>query len=295
MKKTIFFSLMAAALAASCNKPVQMDMDTDLRIEVSTVPTKSIIETQKLPSGSEIGLFLAEKDKATYDDLSYANVKYTASGEDASQVWNPERSVYLSTTNGTVSAYFPYSSTVTDITAIPVETASQTDYMWATQKDNVNNTSATVPLTMNHALAAVRVTIKKGTYTGPAEVTDLYVQSDGLTDTAILDATDGTLSGFGLSQGISPESEQFTITATPTEKTILVIPNNQSQAICIKLNIDGKPFEAETTAMQLTAGTITIFNLTLNSEIMTLDGVSVTPWGETDKGSLDLEIDPERI
>lgn len=82
-------------------------------------------------------------------------------------------------TEGTCYAYYPYSSSASYVASIPVSTTNQDDYLYATAKTvNAANKSAT--LTMQHALAAVRLMIKKGDYSGTGELTGVSVQSSAL-------------------------------------------------------------------------------------------------------------------
>ena len=154
--------------------------NSNLSINVVTenIESKGLVTETYLASGAAIGVTVLNTSGGNYDGTAYSNIKFTSSGTSTSQTWAGASTVKLSATEGYCYAYYPYSSSATSITAIPV-TAGGTDYLYATRA-SVNDKSKTASLTMKHALSAIRFALKKGTYGGTGKVTAVSVTSSAL-------------------------------------------------------------------------------------------------------------------
>lgn len=298
MRKTIFLAAALAFMASACSQPdeapVQAEVLGKLKVNVKTsAATKALVETGNLANGSELGISMLETDGSDYDGFAnYKNVKLTASQSGSVQVWTPASDVFLSTTEGTLYAYYPYSASVTDINAVPVETDTQTDYMYGTPVPGLSNRNPAADVVMNHALAAVRFNIIRGSFFGAGEVTDLAVSNPAFANAATLNSITGELSGFsGQNEKISPVFDPFTLSAEGEVKDIIIIPTGDEDVMTISMTIDGTKLEAQAPAMDYAEGTITEFTLTIKSKELVMGSVTVIPWGTVNKGSLELEPD----
>ena len=129
--------ILTALLTAGCAKEFEnttneSDSSAIELLSVSTDPmTKAVITgTEFTTSEAEagIGLFLLDGTGATYGS-NPANVKYYHS----SSKWVADSPLRVGGTAGTLYGYYPYNSTVTDITAIPVASSvNGTDYLYST-------------------------------------------------------------------------------------------------------------------------------------------------------------------
>ena len=277
----------AALLASSCQDDLPTNGDTDngqqtLKVKVynnafDDNETKAIVTGTTFPANSEIGLTVAESAKTTYDGQTYNNLLYKLS----SGSWSSSSKVYLSNTAGTVYAYYPYSSSVTDITAVPIEASGDKDYMYAKTTATVSNTNPTATLGMAHAMAAVTVKMTKGTYTGAGSVTGLTWQSTSAAKSAKLNAKTGALAN------ITGANEAFDSGLTSTNKTtlaaqsqylFLVVPAGTSGALSFTMNMDGQTYTAQSAAVQLKAGYKYNYTLQMNGAQMTVSSVTITDW-----------------
>ena len=200
MKKHIISAVCLATTLASCNQvdlPQNQEARLDLQVRTG-VSTRGVITEKTLPSGSSVGLFVTDKSQTTYDGISVANIRYTGTGEGNSQVWAADEDIMLSATKATLNAYYPYSEDVTDVSAIPVTATidSQTDWMWAAPVSKLNNKNSYAKIDLSHALTVIRLNFIKGSYTGIGNVTSVSVSSDGMATSALLNATDGSLSSI---------------------------------------------------------------------------------------------------
>ena len=293
MKTNKILTALAMLGMIACNN-VNEDVTSKgsaLRIKVGT-QTKTLITETTLPDAAEVGTFLLNGSGQLYDQLPYGNVRFTADGTGASQTWTPDTDVMLSATDGTLYAYYPYSSAVTDLTAVPVTATSdnQTDYMWATPATGLNNKNATATLTMNHAMTAVRLKVTRGDYSGTGTVTAALVQSDALATAATLDITDGTLASVsGAGTAIAPAFGQFTLSASEKMIEFIAVPvNGASKPLTIEMVVDGVTLTVEAPAAEYDQGSIAEYSLSVNSTELSLNLIKIAEWEAGNYGSLDM-------
>ena len=289
--KTILSQLLCISTifgTASCNDDQVFNQADIAPLQVSvnaqgTQSSRAIIHGEYLPDGSSIGVSLTNEDGGLYDNTEFFNLQYTASGESDAQTWSSDEYASLSTTIGKVTAYYPYNPDITDWTKIPVETASQTDYMYAKPVTGLNIVSSTANLLMQHALTDIRVCIQKGSYTGTGAVTKITAKAPAFATNATMSAVDGTLAGVtGGGTQFETELTDAAISAADVTHDFLVVPlaSSTSGEVTIFVTIDGKKFTVNvpyTEAFQ--QGYSYVYNLTLDNEALTFKGVKVDEWG----------------
>ena len=210
--KVIFKCMLLAGLPflAACNSDdtdLQMVQPLQLCVSTGVSESRAVVDGWFLPEGGQLGVSLVAADGSAYDGKSYNNIPYTATGNgyDIPQTWSCTGSVVpsLSTTLGKAVAYYPYNESVTDLTAIPIETASQTDYMYSGWYSYLYYATPKANLTMNHAMAVIKAKIKKETLGSYTQLVSIQITGDMIGSSAILNATDGSLSSIsGLGEPI---------------------------------------------------------------------------------------------
>ena len=247
MKKSYLFvaglALMSAFTACSNdNEPAVMVQGPKQSLEIQSVGlaqvgTKSGITAAEFAAGSEIGVYVVRTNLgAAYEPSSstdYKNVKFTQGSP-----WSTTSTVFLTNTEGTVFAYYPYdvANAALDGTAIPVSVAAdqetgqtagtsdktdaQKDYMYAKASKKVTNASPAVTLEMQHALAMVSFKFVRATsFTGVGDVSKIVLKNgEGKklisTGAATLNIQTGVFAGI-------PENQANTITVQPSNKQLL--------------------------------------------------------------------------
>ncbi len=295
MKKTIILSALLAMSLSACNTYIMDPVGECSRLEVNirnNLHTKALIETSTLADGSEVGITVLEADNSDYDgNAEFKNVKFTSSTSGGSQLWTPVKDILLSTTKGTLYAYYPYSASAQDITAIPVSatSSSQTDYMYGTPVTNLSNKNVTADVALKHALAGVRLSISKGSFSGKGQITAVSISGEAIATGASLNAMNGVLSGFtGTGTHISPDFQPFTVSESPEVKDFIVIPTGTEKSFNIEIEVDGVTIQTQTPPIDLAEGVISEFSVTVNSKALVINGVSVTPWTNSSKGTLEI-------
>lgn len=162
MTKFIHLSLIIAITLTACgqeeSKPVEKTY-----LQVAPV-LDSPLTTDKFGEGTTIGLFVTNPEGGgNYNDCECsANVPAILHGT----TWTLNRETEI-INSGSVFAYCPYDKMVTSGKNIPVETASQTDYLYSNKAD-ISKTAPVAELEMKHILSLIWFKIEES-----AGVTDL--------------------------------------------------------------------------------------------------------------------------
>ena len=236
-----------------------------------------------------MGVTVLAADGGAYSTGTFDNLKYTTTdGSTFSTTTAPS----LVSAEAKAAAYYPWASG-TDITAVPVTTAAQTDYMYSGWYTGLKDSNPQAKFNMKHALAAVRIGVQKSAgYTPTATLTAVQATSDAFYASATLDATSstGTLSGLtGPGAVLEKTSLSQALSTTPYTTDFLVVPGTSAQTITFTVTIGGSEYTAITAAVTLQQGAIHSYTLTLSAEGLTVTGTTVEPWTTLDKGSLTLQ------
>ncbi len=299
MMKKFYFSialLSAMAVGASMTGCSNDEIPEEPTVKGTRLAIKAELEkTQdetKAPmtvwaNGNEMGLFV-KSSGLTGSDYGEVNgqVKATYNGS----AWTLDPQVSLSSTPAYVFAYYPYSNTVTDGTSVPVEVASQTDYLYSGTAVNASSNNASISLTMKHALCVFQFNVKKDGYIGGSAVlTSVKIQNKG---GYTLVGSAGTLN---ISTGVITKSayEAFTLTSNKTiteagwdnDRPLAMLMPFQTASTTgaeFVFTVDGKDYTIDVPAnMNYLAGNQYVFNLTIKSGSMSLDSsnIQIVPWG----------------
>ena len=198
----------------------------------------------------------------------------------------------LSTAKATIHSYYPYDESVYDVTAIPIEVTSevQKDWMWGTPATDIDNTNNTAVITMNHALAAVKLNIKKENYFGAGKVTSVSFNSNGAGTSAVMNATTGALSNVKGAGYTFESTKEFTIGNEATAVSFIAVPTNTAAPLTLDVIVDGKQMKVQTADVTLQAGNIYECNLSMNISVLSISKLNVTRWTVEQMG--DVELSP---
>ena len=297
MRRKLLPAVLAIIALCGCQEkiatpePTPSDPAVPLELSMSTAElTKGLIKDTKLPDGSSVGITIKD-DYGIYTGELFTNVKYTAEQESGNQIWSSDSPVMLSSDTGTAYAYYPYAEACTDITAISIRANStvQTDFMWgipvSVSKDNRKAT-----LVMKHALAAVRITYVRGTYSGTGNVSKVSFGGNCIAVAGTLDATDGSISNLaGKGTMLTPPQITTTLSSTLQEFELIVIPTGEKQGKIV-ITIDGKDYTLEFGDIDLRQGQITQFHLTVNDGELSLSDITVSEWTYADSKDTAIKV-----
>ena len=307
--------LLAAIALAGCSKTEEFEHNPDNALQIESVSgispfalmqepaSKAVITGETLPGGEAskgIGLFVTASDGSAYDGKAegYSNVKYAYSSEK----WSATSPIYLSNTTGKLYGYFPYNADATDLTAIPVVSSlNGTDYLYATEQE-VSFTKKSVDLQMNHALARLHLTIKKGDkYLSNCNLSKIVLQSKAIDASGTMDITTGviTTSKAADAKGTFELTGSDAVTAAGIEKDILLVPADNSEGkkdITLTLTIDGVDAVVnfkEDNGLDIRSGIQCNATLTIEDTGIKVTGVGVGVWN--DGGSQSVEVGGHKV
>lgn len=212
----------------------------NLEVNLNGCLSRSIITGTSMPEGSELGIFVADNANA----VNYTNVKGVVNGT----LCLLESSVPLDEEPNYVYAYYPYSSSNTDATAIRYDVTSQTeDFLMGYSADDngirdyVDSSRPTANMLLKHAFAKVTLNIKKSADNN----------NDGILSSVTLDsvATSGTVNLLQqTSVGDTPSGKVSTttsVTLSATEESsvsLLVAPTSSLTSTSLTMVIDGDSY-----------------------------------------------------
>jgi len=302
MKKVFFNALVCGGLMtmfAACtndNEPSQVDSRTAaMNIEVYNQAAGSraqadLIEEANLAADSEIGVYVVKKaDAGQYDGGPFANMQYTLTDGK----WGTTASPVLTATEAKAVAYYPFKAGNHNYDAIPVTTDEQKDYMYSGfTTAALNNSSPTATFAMNHALAGIRVVVKKDAgYTTAANLTAISATSDAFKASANLNAETGELADKDGAATLSADGLNIALKEAGDNLDFVVIPADDKASITFTMTVSEKAYTAVINPTQaLAAGSMHIYTLTLSAEGFKIaDTVTVEIWGTGENGSSQIK------
>ncbi|MEG1007570.1 MAG: fimbrillin family protein [Bacteroides sp.] len=184
----------------------------------------------------KIGLFLTtgELGNNYQNNAEAANVSasYFASA------WEVQKEILI-TVPGTVYGYYPFNDKVADGKLVPVEIASQTDYLYA-RKTVVDEKNPIAQIGMQHALSLVSVRIRKNDYQHAGKLTKievLDVQETGTVNIASGEVVKtGALVTYAVDRNIVLDDDALVKTQ------MIMLPNRIADAgnVRLRVTIDAK-------------------------------------------------------
>ena len=293
---------MCALTATACTDTLDeaaLPKPLSVAVNARDITARAPIHGTALPDASSIGISLLAEDGTPYDGVTYANLKYTASGTAPDQTWSTPNIPTLSSTPAKLVAYYPWADG-TDYTAVPVETSTQTDYMYSKWLTGLSNANPNANIVMQHALTAVRVALVKGDFTADVDVSSVSVKSPAFATAGALDATTGALSGLvGIGEAVTVTAD-FPLTAQATNVEVMAVPDVSVAAgvTTVTTQIGDRKYSVNINFTEsYKQGYIYTYTLTLNNTGMEVTSVAVTPWqeGTQDNGDLIVELDNKYI
>ena len=300
MKHTLYAAIMTLSIAGCSEIEPNVNplpgVPASIQVSVVTtdgIDTRGIITGNSLNEGDRIGLTLCDESGTLYHGTEYENICYTATGEGANQRWEGETSIMVSNVQGTLYGYYPYSSDVQDIREVPVSVASQTDYLYATPATNLTKSNNQARLAMRHALAALRLSVSRGTYSGEGIISAASVRGEGIPSSALLNARTGVLSGFkDYGKVIGTSASDMALNSDNCHMDILVIPEGDApKDVKLSLIIDGKEYTTTLSEIPIKQGMMSECSIIVNNGLVSLSDVNVIAWSQTTAGSQIVQND----
>ena len=278
--------------AAACSPTDELPADTitdesELSISVNTQPpTKGMITERVLPDGSELCIGIFNPDGSNYMGKNYGHLYFKAENGPGTQIWKPSGQVLLGESEGVLYAYYPYSMySGGDIRHIFVEADSYTqdDFMYAGPYTGLNMDNKHVDITLKHALAAIKLTTRRGSYEGAGAIRSIGLGGYCGGYQGYFDVTQGKFTEVSTG-GIIYPTTSFNLSDGPNEQYIMLIPTGEPGDLMIRMTIDEVYYTKTIPNFMIEQGKITNLNLSVDKGKLTINSVTLSEWAVTARG-----------
>lgn len=244
-------------------------------------------------STDQLGVFVKQGDVSSAD---YGAVSGQVKATYGALSWTLDQEVKLSKQTAYVYAYYPYSATVADPTAIPIEMASQTDFLYAGSGRVASSSSSNVTLPMAHALTLFSFNIRKQVG-DDCTLNSVQIKSSTGSNVVISEGTLNCATGAITPTAYAPYTFEVNRTIeeggwTTDLPTALVFPMTVATPSNLEFvfTINQVPYTVKAPAgLDFSRGLKYLLNLNLTGSDLTLDasGITITPWGNGTTVDLD--------
>ncbi|MBO5498291.1 MAG: fimbrillin family protein, partial [Bacteroidales bacterium] len=230
--------LMLAAViitAAACSHTDELHfsmIEEEAALSISVLaehPTRGMITDSMLPDGAELCIGIFNPDGSNYMGKNYGHLYFKAENGPGTQIWKPSGQVLLGESEGVLYAYYPYSMySGGDIRHIFVEADSNTqdDFMYAGPYTGLNMDNKHVDITLKHALAAIKLTTRRGSYEGAGAIRSIGLGGYCGGYQGYFDVTQGKFTEVSTG-GIIYPTTSFNLSDGPNEQYIMLIPTGE--------------------------------------------------------------------
>jgi hypothetical protein len=283
MKTSIFsFVALAALCLSSCQREGDcQEMETQKQLSISAsiggVTRASATSKSAWETGDRLGVFVLSDGggfASPYHGASeYLNAPFTFSAG----AWTSAK-ITLDNRKGDVYAYYPYNSTSTDGSAIPVESASQTDYLWAKSASKVSVYNTHISLNMQHALTQVVFRMKRESYTGgEGRLSRVEIGNHGsakaLQTSGSLNLATGGISGTAEGSVILTADHLVEASESVFAAIVLPVTATTGEDLKVVFTIDGKDYyHVFAAGTAWTPGYRNIYSFTLKDNHLVIGG-----------------------
>lgn len=247
---TLFFACSSSPSDEPETPPLSKQIPINLNIgcnlyEQRDISTR-IMDTYFEPNDA-IGLYVASGSGfvSTGNYINNVRCLYTSSA-----IWQPDTELYWKdeTTASDFYAYYPYSSEITDATALDfqikvdqsaVENYKQSDFVWG-RTMSVQPTEKAVSIQTRHLMSNLVIEILPGNgFTQEKlDAANVKVKVDGLQTAAQINLSDGALTANGETATLYPYY-------TNRQYKLLTVPQTTSAPATITVTVDGSNFKLQ--------------------------------------------------
>lgn len=277
--------LMTLAVLASCKKTEEPTPTPEPKPEPELVPiqiatTMTRATDYAFETGDNVGLFVVNEPNSLQLNGNHVdNCKFTFDGTK----WNAGKEIYWqdATTKADFYCYYPYTSSVSSITAFPFQISPNqstesgykvSDLMWG-KVDGVSPTPDPVVISVNHSMSCLIVKLKAGTGWKEDDIKDAEVTLCGLRTSSLINLADGTVTADGGATEMKPMK-----VGTGIFKA-LVVPQKVSDSDLVQVKVGTNSYSLKT-SIDLKSGRQHTCTVVINR---TGEGINIGigPW-ETD-------------
>lgn len=279
--KKLTLIIVTLVVLGSCKKteePAPVLEQELVPIQIATAVTRAT--DYAFETGDNVGLFVVNEPKNLQIRGNHVdNCKFTFDGTK----WNAGEETYWldATTKADFYCYYPYTSSVSSITAFPFQVCQDqssesgykaSDLMWG-KVQGIAPTPDPVMVTVNHSMSCLIVNLKAGTGWNEDDIKEAEVTLCGLRTSALVNLADGTV----IADGGTAEMKPLPIGAGIFKA--LVVPQKVSDSELVRVKVGTNSYSLKT-SIDLKSGRQHTCTVVINR---TGEGINIGigPW-ETD-------------
>jgi hypothetical protein len=279
LPKGLLLLLLLPSLLMACSDEQGTTGSEMAALSIGQVTTKTLNtrSTTAVTSG-DIGVFMSGSGYTTQ-----SNVKYSYASP-----WTTTTPIYLLPNSASICAYYPYSTSITDATAVPLTSqiySSSADLCYAVNTDKTSaNTSINFVMSRAYAMITFNI-IHEETYTGACVVSNISMDNAGVNATGTLNITTGVLASTTAGTvNITPSSAITVATNSISSIQALLVPVSTAMTgyITFSFTVDGTERVATIAASSLStlvAGTTYTINASMEKTGLTTTLASISGTG----------------
>lgn len=309
MKFKFVSAAMLALMACSCTQEVNEQNDADgartMRIN-AFIGKHAATRAEKTAweNNDQLGVYVVNTgiDDPYKGSASYSNIPFIFTGKGFKS-----DNILLDENEGSVFAYYPYKSDLTDPKAVPVDVSEQTDHLYGEGDTKVSITSRNVDIEMKHALTQVVFKIRKTTdyQGGEGKITAIVLKNTGtakpLQTKGSYDITTGTVTTTQDGDINFTANETLTDNFISLSSILFPVSATAGKDIQVIFTIDGKDLKYDFPAGTAWAAAYrNIYSISLDGNGLIIgggedpaggqSGVTIEPW--TDSQNNDISLVP---
>jgi hypothetical protein len=279
--KKLALLIITLVVLGSCKKteePAPVPEQELVPIQIATAVTRAT--DYAFETGDNVGLFVVNEPKNLQIRGNHVdNCRFTFDGTK----WNAGEETYWldATTKADFYCYYPYTSSVSSITAFPFQVCQDqssesgykaSDLMWG-KVQGIAPTPDPVMVTVNHSMSCLIVNLKAGTGWNEDDIKEAEVTLCGLRTSALVNLADGTV----IADGGTAEMKPLPIGAGIFKA--LVVPQKVSDSELVRVKVGTNSYSLKT-SIDLKSGRQHTCTVVINR---TGEGINIGigPW-ETD-------------
>lgn len=279
--KKLALLIITLVVLGSCKKteePAPVPEQELVPIQTATAVTRAT--DYAFETGDDVGLFVVNQPSDLQTSGNHVdNCRFTFDGTK----WNAGEETYWldATTKADFYCYYPYTSSVSSITAFPFQVCQDqssesgykaSDLMWG-KVQGIAPTPDPVMVTVNHSMSCLIVNLKAGTGWNEDDIKEAEVTLCGLRTSALVNLADGTV----IADGGTAEMKPLPIGAGIFKA--LVVPQKVSDSELVRVKVGTNSYSLKT-SIDLKSGRQHTCTVVINR---TGEGINIGigPW-ETD-------------
>lgn len=282
----ILYVTMSFSACSNESESVNDGIQIPLEINLKGCSTRAVINGDKLPSGSQFGIYAINSD----GEIGYSNVltKYE------NNLCDMIETIYLTEKDKEIVAYYPYSEKAS-LNSLYINSRAQIDYMYGyavnenDEKVTVNASFPKADILLKHAMSRVTLNIRKSENNAGSVDYVYSAMLAGVPLSGSLNLQTGEMTTAD--NGDLVVSTEIPLTIDGENVDILVPPCEITPNVGLNLKIGEKYYYAQMPRTELKSGQQYTYTVEVSNGSLVISKASITPWIENRQDDIEIGDD----